>query len=171
MAFGRKTKKGKVKGNVLLTGISGKFGEVLIIKQYKDKVVYSHPPDMSNVVFTEEQKTNQTLLGLATAYGKMVLKDPKLKALHSKNLNGKRNAFQAAVSYFVKFVKEAQAENEIPTKAVKKSKENNRYILLLPVIIIGDYKSTFIQKFPYRSGFQIPTSTSGEHPTNTVPFG
>ena len=102
MAFAAKNKKGKVKGNALLTGFSGMVGGTFVLKQYKDKVVMSNVPDMSNVKFSAEQKKSQSLMAEATAYAKGVLKDPKDSARYAKNLNGKRNVFQAAVSDFLR---------------------------------------------------------------------
>ncbi len=65
--------------NMLLYGFSGKLGN-MVIKKYKDKIVLSAKPDMSNRVLTEAQKEQNEHMKFANEYARRIMADPELKA-------------------------------------------------------------------------------------------
>jgi hypothetical protein len=103
MAIIRKS-KGKVLGNPLLEGVSGRLGN-FTIKQYKDKIVLTNNPERRKRKPTAVQKEKRSLFKEAVTYAKRVLKDPKRAAAYARNLKGKRNVFQAALSDYLKSAK------------------------------------------------------------------
>jgi hypothetical protein len=101
MAYIRKSGN-KALVNALLAGFKGSFGD-LTIRQYKNKIVLSAKAGSRRKKKpTAKQAARQLLFQEAVIYGRRVNKDPKKKAYYSKRLKGKRNAYQAAVSAYIK---------------------------------------------------------------------
>ena len=88
----------KLKDNALMTGTSGTIGKQLTYRQIGGRTFvskYQRPPAVPP---TEKKKAVQTKFGIATAYGRRVVKDPGLKALYQAAIKGGQRAFNIAVT-------------------------------------------------------------------------
>jgi hypothetical protein len=87
----------KVNDNVLMKGVSGTIGGQLTFRQIGGKTFvskYQRPP---SVAATEKKVAVQTKFGMATAYGRRVVRDPELKALYQAVVKCGQRAFNIAV--------------------------------------------------------------------------
>jgi hypothetical protein len=93
---------GKLKGNVLIEGMSGQLDRVLL-KQYHYGTVISKMPDRSKVKLTAHQKKQNSNFQQAVHYAKSVLADSsKRKAYEKKAKQEKRSVYHVALSDFLK---------------------------------------------------------------------
>jgi hypothetical protein len=61
----------KVKSNVIVRGLSGAFGEQVVLRHMRDgSTVVAKMPDFSNRKFSQEQKAHQSRFQQASAYAK-----------------------------------------------------------------------------------------------------
>ncbi|WP_290796167.1 nucleotidyltransferase domain-containing protein [Flavihumibacter sp. UBA7668] len=91
----------KVTGNPLLTGASGKIGN-LVVKQYQDKTVITTVPDMSRRKLSPKQKENNELMSMAIIVAKSYKADPRLKQRACEILQVPPNkVFRAIVKHFL----------------------------------------------------------------------
>jgi hypothetical protein len=59
----------KVKRNLILEGLSGKFGDVVFRHTKNGKTIICHKPDFSSRQFSQDQLDHQERVKLASAYG------------------------------------------------------------------------------------------------------
>ena len=84
-----------------LKDFRGNIDKIVVIKQYATKTVLTSYPDMSKVVFNENQKREQGRFAAAVAYAKEIVKDPLKKAEYGKNLPHGTRIYQAAIKEFL----------------------------------------------------------------------
>ena len=92
---------GRVKNNPLLTGVSGRIGNSIIIKQYRYGTVISAMPDMSRVKKSMLQKTEQSNFSKAVAYAQSIIRDKNKKALYEKKIKKGTTVYHAAIKEFM----------------------------------------------------------------------
>jgi hypothetical protein len=86
----------KLKRNSLVSGFSGKLGNVVFRQRKDGTTILATPPDFSNRVFSEEQLKTQSRFQQATAYAKVAAKaEPSYAALAQ---NTPSNAYNLALS-------------------------------------------------------------------------
>ncbi|MDP4265754.1 MAG: hypothetical protein Q8941_24765 [Bacteroidota bacterium] len=88
----------KVKDNILLKGLSGTIGGQLTFRQIGGKTCVSKYQKAPGVPATEKKKAVQTKFGVATAYARGAVKDPKLKAMYQAFVTGGQRAFNIAMT-------------------------------------------------------------------------
>lgn len=88
--------------NVILQGASGIIGP-LVIKQTKRgiQITNRRPPRPRRRKKKAAEVEKESLFKDAVRYAKAVNKNPKRKEAYLKKLNGKRNAYQAALSDYL----------------------------------------------------------------------
>lgn len=87
--------------NCLLKNVKGQISKTLVVKQYGDKTVISAYPDMSNVIYNERQKMEQSRFSKAVEYAKSILKDPVRKAEFIAMLPPGKRAYNAAIQEYL----------------------------------------------------------------------
>jgi hypothetical protein len=98
MAIIRRKGKSKKRRRLLIDGVSGHIGKTVVVKQYDYGIVLANFPRPSRKKPTAAQKFQRQDFKTAVAVAKKIISDPVKKAAYERNLNGKRNAFQAALS-------------------------------------------------------------------------
>ena len=73
-----------------------------MVRQFKDKIVLSGLPSKTRKKPTAIQKHKRERFRNAVRYAKLVLKNPDQRSRYERNLKGKRNVFQAALSDYLK---------------------------------------------------------------------
>jgi hypothetical protein len=96
MAIIKKGKKGRKR--LVLDGVSGHIGRDFVVKQYKGRIVITGFPKKTKKKPTAAQVARRVRFIYAVKTAKKIIANPEQKALYERNLNGKRNAFQAALS-------------------------------------------------------------------------
>jgi hypothetical protein len=97
-----RTSKGKKSKKHLLLDVHGSIGGIMVVRQFKDKIVISGMPSKSRKKPTAIQKDKRQRFRYAVKYALMVLKNPAERARYQNNLNGKRNVYQAALSDYLR---------------------------------------------------------------------
>ncbi len=92
----------RVKNNIIMQGISGKFNDRMVYKVYGDKTFLTQYPDMSKVKFTDNQKAEQDIFAEAVYFAKSIIYDPEKKAAFKATLEPGRKVFNAAISAYLK---------------------------------------------------------------------
>lgn len=92
----------RVKNNVVMKGISGQINKQLVARTYGDKTFLSKYPDMSKVIFSDDQKTEQSLFARAVLYAHSIIRDPVKKAAFKATIKPGRKVFNAAISEYIK---------------------------------------------------------------------
>lgn len=72
----------RVKNNIVMQGTSGAIGKDVVLKVINGKNFATKFPDMSNIVFNEEQLECRNVFGNANKYASSVLKDAQKKAAY-----------------------------------------------------------------------------------------
>jgi hypothetical protein len=109
--------------NPLVTGLTGKIGNVIIFKTVRGKTVISafpRKPDKSTE--TKAQKETRTRFKIAAAWASAAMKDPKQKK-HFEQVAKKRklpNAYTAALQKYLRGDSKSQVQS-----LTAKSKANN----------------------------------------------
>ncbi|RYZ92638.1 MAG: hypothetical protein EOP47_30125 [Sphingobacteriaceae bacterium] len=85
----------------LLSQLSGRLGDDFVVKQYKDKVVLSKMPDMSNIKSTALQSLKRGWFAEAIKYAQGILRDPKKKLAYAKKLPKGKSVYHAAITEFM----------------------------------------------------------------------
>ena len=81
--MGRKRRKGpKVLLHPMFRWIRGKMGKIVYRLSHNGEVSMYPAPDMTNVVWSQAQKAQRQRLARATAYGKLVIRDPELRQFY-----------------------------------------------------------------------------------------
>jgi hypothetical protein len=65
-------------------GVTGAIGKQIVFRNRGDKTFVSKYPDMSNVVFTEEQLKSNDVFGDAVRFAQDVIRDPVKKAAYKR---------------------------------------------------------------------------------------
>ena len=92
----------RYKDNKIIEGTSGQFNQQMVLKTYGNKTFLCKYPDMSNVVFTDSQKSEQGLFADAIAYARSIISDPVKKAAFKATLEPGRRVYNAAISAYLK---------------------------------------------------------------------
>jgi len=87
----------KIRGNLLLNGVSGTIGRQLTFRQIAGKTFVSKYQREPSVPATEKKRAVQKKFGLATAYARKVVKNPELKAMYQAKVKGGQRAFNIAM--------------------------------------------------------------------------
>lgn len=90
------------KKNVLLKFFSGHIGKQIVIKNYKNKMVMSRYPDMSNAGKSEKQGKARELFKKAQAYASAIISDPEKKAAYQKSLEEGKSLYHSLISEYMK---------------------------------------------------------------------
>ncbi len=85
-----------------MEGTSGQFNQQMVLKTYGNKTFLCKYPDMSNVEFSDNQKTEQSLFADAIAYARLIISDPVKKAAFKATLDPGRRVYNAAISAYLK---------------------------------------------------------------------
>ena len=86
--------------------IRGAIGKEIVFKQYKDGQVISKFPDMSRIIASSGQRTYRNLFKEAVAYAKDINNDPEKKKAYQKKVGKNKIVFNAAISEYMKRVKQ-----------------------------------------------------------------
>lgn len=78
----------KVRLNPILEQLRGQVGD-LVFKRYGERVIISRKPDMEGQEWSEAQTAHRERFRQAAIYGKMVMADPKTKAIYEKAARAK----------------------------------------------------------------------------------
>lgn len=89
--------------------ISGAIGKTLVHKQYKDGEVVTKFPDMTRIIASPGQRTYRDLFREAVAYAREINNDPEKKKAYQKKIGRNQTVFNAAISEYMKRVKEEKA--------------------------------------------------------------
>jgi hypothetical protein len=81
-------------------GMSGSIGKQIVFRNRAGKTFASKFPDMSNVVFTENQKREQSKMAAAVGFARDIIYDP-IKKANYKAAPGK-SVYQTAISDYLK---------------------------------------------------------------------
>jgi hypothetical protein len=102
-----------VKNNDILEGLSGKFGNCIIFRQWKNKTIVSSRP-RPVIIESKKQRANRDRFRQATEYAKQVMHDPKLKVHYLRKAEklGLPNAYTAAIT---DYLRKPVAKNVITT--------------------------------------------------------
>ena len=99
----RKRRKGpRVRLHPMFQWIRGKMGKIVYRLSHNGNVSAYPAPDMSQVVWSPAQKAQRQKMARATAYGKLVIKDPELRQVYVEMAKQRkwdpRRPFDMAVS-------------------------------------------------------------------------
>src|SRR5687767_6650430 len=95
----------EVKHNPLLEGLSGKFNDRVFYNRY-GKTFSRKAPGSYNKMPTEKQALVRESFLAASAFAKIIIADPALKAIYSKKAKNGRTAFTAAMADYLAMFKE-----------------------------------------------------------------
>jgi len=90
-----------VDDDVIWKNQHGRFDQ-WIFRVVGGHTVRSRYPDYSNMKWTDKQAASRVRFKDATAYAKMVLADPKLKAKYQKRVTGLQNAWNLAIGDYMR---------------------------------------------------------------------
>ncbi|MCE3282064.1 MAG: hypothetical protein K0Q66_801 [Chitinophagaceae bacterium] len=86
----------------LLQGFSGQIGKLMVVKQYKNKMVIARYPRMDQVKPTKKQTDRRKIFKEAVAYAKEINNSKEKKAAYAKKLKKGASVYHAALSEFLK---------------------------------------------------------------------
>lgn len=93
----------KITLNQIVTDVRGKVGEFVFRRTHTGKVILSKAPDMSNVKWSEAQKTHRQRFKEAVAYAKDAMAVPEVRAVYEKMAAEQhKRPFDMAVSDYFK---------------------------------------------------------------------
>jgi hypothetical protein len=87
----------KVKDNVLVKGFSGTIGRSLTFRQIGGETFVSKYQRAPTTVTSEKAVAARTKFGRATAYARIAVKNPELKAMYQAVVKGGQRAFNIAM--------------------------------------------------------------------------
>jgi hypothetical protein len=90
--------------------IRGAIGKQVVHKQYKRGEVVSKYPDMSRIVASSRQRGCRNLFKEAVAYARDINNDPEKKKAYQKKIGRNKIVFNAAISEYMKKVKEENGD-------------------------------------------------------------
>ena len=79
----------------------GIINDLIVIKEYSDKYARSSKPDMTRVVYNENQKKQQSRFARAVTYARSILADPVKKAALQKRLAKGKKVYHAAIKEYM----------------------------------------------------------------------
>lgn len=85
-----------------MTGLSGKIGKHMVVKQYTYGTVISKYPDMSAVPTSDSQRSKRDIFKMAVAYARSVLQNPDMKNAYMAELPTGASVYHAALKDFLK---------------------------------------------------------------------
>lgn len=111
-------------GNIIMHKTKGAIGKQIVFKEVNGKTITAKYPDMSNVIYVEEQIKYRNLFSKAVKFAQGVLKDKDQTAIYQKkirNAKGKHGTsiFHLAIKEFMK-----AHSQRIPKHTVKNSLQN-----------------------------------------------
>jgi hypothetical protein len=89
-----------VKKNFMTKGLSGKYDENVVFRQWKGRTIFAHPPT-KNEKMTERQMLRCQLFLEAVDYASLALKDPELKEAYRKMAPLGSTAYNMAVADYL----------------------------------------------------------------------
>ena len=93
--------------------ISGAIGKKIVFKQYKNGEVITKFPDMSKIIASAGQRSCRNLFKEAVDYARQINNDPAKKKTYQKRIRKNQTVFNAAISEYMRRVKQ---ENFLPGK-------------------------------------------------------
>ena len=90
------------KSDILLSGLRGKIGNTLVIKQYAYGTVVTKYPDMSGVKWSQRQKGGHKKFKEAVAFAKAILKDEKKRKQYEKKLKKGQSVYHKVISEYMR---------------------------------------------------------------------
>src|SRR5689334_15673299 len=88
------------KNNIVTHGISGKLGDLIVLRQKAGKTFVGKAPHEMTGEPTEAQKEIQSRFQQAILYGKAAIADPTIKKEYHKAAGPGQSAFNVAVADF-----------------------------------------------------------------------
>jgi hypothetical protein len=85
----------------LLKNVSGKIGDQIVVKQYKDKIVISKYPDMSKVKPSKLQKNNRSLFKEAVAYAMDINRNPQKRKIYLQKVSHGESVYRFALKEYL----------------------------------------------------------------------
>ncbi|MGB8194769.1 MAG: hypothetical protein WCF67_22740 [Chitinophagaceae bacterium] len=89
------------RNNVIIQGLSGKFGESVVFRQIGGKTFASEPPGPRTKEGTPGMKAQRSRFQQATVYGKYMMTDPSSKAAYKAVAPEGKTAYNMAVADFL----------------------------------------------------------------------
>ena len=95
----RRMRMAKVRKNIILQGVSGKFAGQVVFRQLRDgRTILAAVPDFSQRVLSEAQKAHHAKVKAASAYAKVASKTQPIYAQLAAGTN--KNAYNLAIADF-----------------------------------------------------------------------
>ena len=91
----------KVKGNILLDGLSGKLGESLVFRQVGGKTILAKAPDMSHRELSPAQRKHLNKFQRAKEYACKLKDKLELKAVYQTRACGNKAAYHVAIGDYM----------------------------------------------------------------------
>ncbi|MGV8094686.1 MAG: hypothetical protein AB2L24_22765 [Mangrovibacterium sp.] len=92
----------KVGNNIVVTGLSGKLGNLIVFRTHGAKTVVAQAPQKRKGEPTEAQEQHQTRFQEAILYGKASITDAAKKAAYKASAEDGQSAFNVAVADFLR---------------------------------------------------------------------
>jgi len=92
----------KVGNNIVVTGLSGKLGNLIVFRTHGAKTVVAQAPQKREGESTEAQEQHQQRFQEAILYGKASISDAEKKAAYKASAEEGQSAFNVAVADFLK---------------------------------------------------------------------
>jgi len=92
----------QVKDNAIITGLSGKLGEQIVLRHWNGATFLSKAPVKNHSLLKKEMyEKNRLLFKEAVGYAKNAIKDPGMKQDYQSKCSVRQNAFTRAVQDFL----------------------------------------------------------------------
>ena len=93
----------KVTGqNALLKGVSGKFGNQLVVRQRKGSIVIASIPNKSTKPPTKARKKGMSRFKRAVIFARQVIANPALLSLYEIRVKPNQTVYHAAISAYMR---------------------------------------------------------------------
>jgi len=92
----------KVGNNIVVTGLSGKLGNLIVFRSHGTKTVVAQAPQKREGEPTQAQEQHQTRFQEAILYGKASITDAEKKAAYKASAEDGQSAFNVAVADFLR---------------------------------------------------------------------
>jgi hypothetical protein len=113
----------KMKGNVVMHGVTGTFGDEIVIKNRKGQQYISRLPTTDHIIPTDNQTLNRESFADAVTYAKWIREHPDVEIPFQIKPNQTR--YQAAISYFRRTNKTQPSNHSKKRYTIKALKEMN----------------------------------------------
>jgi hypothetical protein len=91
----------KVGNNIVVTGLSGKLGDLIVFRNRSGKTIVSQAPRKREQEPSEAQEQQQLCFQEAILYGKASITDPEKKAAYKASAGEGQSAYNVAVADFL----------------------------------------------------------------------